>query len=522
MIKLLAAISLAVLAPVASAQDRPEDAAAAFSRTEFEAHRIAGESVIHINEDLTYDQVSVEVTVDEAGTVIDVRPDPDSDRLPASLRNPVRIAAAIAAARQWRFTPFARDGHPVRARSTVSVGFLPAERLPTRHVAFPDAGREDVTITLERTGCFGSCPGYTVTLKGDGSVLFVGQGFVLAEGEHRYSVPVARIDALIAQFRQGDFWSLDDKYEASITDSATYTLSFSAGGQTKTVSDYVGPMVGMPAIVRKLEAAVDEAADTARWIRGDAGTIAALEAEHFDFHSPAAGAMVLDAVEGGPDAVVFGLLDRGAPLDVPARCFGCPGGKTVRGQVLRTAVTKGRLAVFDRLDTGAIFARVDQADLDRLLMAAALARSPHMVQRLLALGANPRATDKEKGSALIQALDDPYDRIAPDADQEAVVRLLIARGAPIEARDEIGWTALQTAYDDDPRLVRLLLAHGARVDAAAKGDQPLLYLTDDEEIALIALQAGADRTLKDSEGHTLPEIARRKRWTRVERLLGTN
>jgi hypothetical protein len=91
---------------------------------------------------------------------------------------------------------------------------------------------------------------------------------------------------------------------------------------------------------------------------------------------------------------------------------------------------------------------------------------------------------------------------------------------PLEAKDGIGWTALQHAYDDDPRLARMLIAAGAKVDAAKTGDdQPLLYLTDEEEIALIAIEAGADLGRKDSDGHTLAEIARRKRWSRVQALL---
>jgi hypothetical protein len=43
----------------------------------------------------------------------------------------------------------------------------------------------------------------------------------------------------------------------------------SVGGRTKTVTDYVGEQVGMPVVITDLENAVDEAAGTERWIKGD-------------------------------------------------------------------------------------------------------------------------------------------------------------------------------------------------------------------------------------------------------------
>lgn len=41
---------------------------------------------------------------------------------------------------------------------------------------------EDVTITLERTVCFGVCPDYVVTVHGDGTVEYEGRNFVAVKG----------------------------------------------------------------------------------------------------------------------------------------------------------------------------------------------------------------------------------------------------------------------------------------------------------------------------------------------------
>ena len=41
-----------------------------------------------------------------------------------------------------------------------------------------DADLKTVTIQLERTGCYGTCPGYSVTIHGDGRVEYNGKSHV--------------------------------------------------------------------------------------------------------------------------------------------------------------------------------------------------------------------------------------------------------------------------------------------------------------------------------------------------------
>lgn len=490
-----------------------------------ERHRISGETRISVDGSRTaiFATVPLEVTVDEEGRVADVRPSEDYERTPSEWRNETWLASAMALVRQWRFRPFTRDGRTVVARGNVSVAVLPAERLPSRHIPFPDVAREQVVISMDRSGCYGSCPAYSVEIHGDGRVELKAQGFTLVEGKYAYAIPVAEVEALIRQFREADFWSLDPSYEAQITDQATTRLTFKAGAVSKTVTDYVGTMVGMPEAVRRLQDAVDRAADTAALVTGNERTIARLEAARFDFRSRAGIVAFLWSIGKAPDSVPLAFLDRGLSFEQLMRVSPWQKSLEPAGKLaLFAAVEAGRVAVFDRLDRTEIFDGLSQEDLDGLLLAAAHSRSQHLVKRMLARGGRPGAIDKERGSALIRALDDHYRKPAPDADQEAIVRLLLRRGVPLEATDGIGWTALQHAYDDDPRFARMLIAAGAKVDAVENDDdQPLLYLTGDEEIALIAIEAGADLGRKDSDGRTLAEIARRKRWLQVQALVAS-
>jgi hypothetical protein len=485
---------------------------------EMERHRLCCETAVPGPERAAF--VELEVTVDESGAVVETRPGRGLGT--TEQRDPQLLALAREAVRPWRFRPFARDGRPAPGRGFVAVQVRPAERSPTRHVAFPDGRSADVVIRLIRRSGIFVTPSYSVTIRGDGRVRFEAERGTLIDGNHDYRIPAERIDALVARFRAADFWSLDPVQRGVSDVEGTWQISFSLGDRSKTVVDHIGPVYGRPRALDGLERAIDEAAETARWTRGDAGSLAAIEAEGFDFRSSAAAAMLVAAMDGAPDAMMHGLMERGAPLDRPPACRDgpyCPPGRTYREQALNQAIRFGRLALFDRLGTDRFFARLDQRTKDRMLMAAAEQRSPHLVRGLLARGASAAATDPELGTALRRALFENWQP-APDADRAAVVDLLLAAGAPIEARDNFGSTALQYSSDTEPGIVRRLIAAGANVDAGRdSGNPPLLYRTDDEDIALIALAAGADRGLRDGERRSLPEIARDKRWQRVDALL---
>jgi ankyrin repeat protein len=90
---------------------------------------------------------------------------------------------------------------------------------------------------------------------------------------------------------------------------------------------------------------------------------------------------------------------------------------------------------------------------------------------------------------------------------------LIAKGAAV---NRPGWTPLHyAAASGDDEIVRLLLAHGARIDAqsppASGKFTPLMMAAREghEDTAVLLLGQGADPRLKNGEGLTAAEIARR-------------
>src|ERR1700677_2461142 len=57
-----------------------------------------------------------------------------------------------------------------------------------------NSGANDVSITLDRTGCLGFCPWYSVTILNDGSVRYEGKAYVHVEGVRRTKIPVSDVN----------------------------------------------------------------------------------------------------------------------------------------------------------------------------------------------------------------------------------------------------------------------------------------------------------------------------------------
>jgi hypothetical protein len=63
------------------------------------------------------------------------------------------------------------------------------------------APADDFSITLERR----PSPWYSVTILGNGSVLYEGQGYVRVTGVREYTIPPSDVHKLLQKLREGDF-----------------------------------------------------------------------------------------------------------------------------------------------------------------------------------------------------------------------------------------------------------------------------------------------------------------------------
>ncbi|HEX5183213.1 MAG TPA: DUF6438 domain-containing protein [Allosphingosinicella sp.] len=475
-----------------------------------------------------FEQLDVLVTVGVDGRVVEAEPADNHWRLDP--------APALAAVRQWRFRPPRFDGKPVIAIGTVPISYGPPERAADASAPFPSAPPADVEIMLARGPCFFGCPAYEVGIKGDGTVRFsTDDGApgtkaggrrpfldhnVLLPGTHVAHVDSAVVARLVEKFRAAHFFGLKPRYVAQVTDQATKSITFRAGKTSKQVVEYAGWAADMPADALALERAVDDAAGTDRWVYGNVETAAELERDGIDPHSQDAADLATDAMLVAPGrdrnaqagAMVAAMLDKGLPLDAMVDGGVTPDGsraglrregKLSLGAVLAyDAATAGDEPLFERLDRLGWTARMGPDRLDAALAAGA-GCSPTIARALVHAGANPHVVGK--GAALAAIRDG--SGACRDADEAHVLdmaRTLIALGVPVDARDDLGWTALMGC--GSPELARLLLAHGADPNALGTDGETAVLATDDDRVALVLLRAGANPRAKDKDG-TLREHA---------------
>jgi hypothetical protein len=137
----------------------------------------------------------------------------------------------------------------------------------------------DTLITLERTECYGECPSYELTVRADGSVVFVGKRFVPKPGKVEGRISLDQVRQLILEFEKVHFFSMQDDYGFPMykssencpqwwTDASWAYVSLTTQGTKKRVEHYQG-CVGKEEVerLRRLEARIDEIVNTKQWIK---------------------------------------------------------------------------------------------------------------------------------------------------------------------------------------------------------------------------------------------------------------
>jgi ankyrin repeat protein len=503
-----------------------------------------------------FNQLRLTLTVSPTGDVIDASAAGDSKTL-------AFWPQVQGEVRQWKFTPFEKRGEAVTAEVEEYITFVPPERLPKTHVAAPAVGpNSKVTITLERSGCFGACPAYSVTVSTDG-IVFDGSGFVAAQGKHTDRVDADDVRRLARKFVAANFYSMDASYRAAVTDMPGYQLSLTIDGHAKDVTDYVGAWVGMPAAISELENDVDSLARTQRWIQGEDGLVQALQAEKFNFRTFQAQVMLKEAASRGTAATVREFLNAGVPLS--PRLAQKPGERYMAAPVQAAGwlnAASSHPAVL-RLFIGAGASQDDQNDKDLALAGAARSGNIDAARALIAYGANPNAglgnliltetiggmaiERRDARSVLMSAAESGNPEMVSEilryhpkletrdgegktavfaagqyrnGDEEGArvkcLRLLAKAGANVNARDNQGNTPLHETFLTD--VEEELLKLGANVNARNKdGETPIFTTFDDDAIPLF-LAHGADLTIRNNKGETVIEAAKTKGPFRQEAL----
>jgi ankyrin repeat protein len=457
-----------------------------------------------------FNQLRITLIVSPIGEVISAETDDDAE----SQKRSSQVKDEIVG---WKFEPFVVDGKPVLAKIEEYIDLIPPERFPKTRVVPPSLRPDSrITIALDRSGCFGSCPSYSVSVSPKG-IVFDGGGYVAAKGKHIASVDPDAVRKLAARFIVADFYSMADGYAAPVTDNPGYTLSIDIDGHKKEVHDYVGQEVGMPAAIKDLEDSVDELAETKRWIKGEASLVQTLQDESYNFKTFDAQVILKEAATRGEIATVQALLEAGVPLQPiaapkPKDAYeGVP--FEYAGWLTAAASHPETLKIFIDADAS----KDDQSDKDLALVGAARSGKVEAVRALIAYGANPNAdlrklvvTEEDGGMALEGYGAGSTLIYAASSGNPETVKEILQYHPSLDARDSEGRTVLFAAGkphgDEDEsqevECVRLLVEAGADVNARDKdGNTPLheIYLTTVEEELL---KLGADVNARNKDGET--------------------
>lgn len=133
-----------------------------------------------------------------------------------------------------------------------------------------DADLKNVTVRLERSRCYGSCPEYSVTIHGDGRLEYEGKSNVKDKGELTGAIEPKEIRTLLSEFARAKFLSIAEDYSdgrcdgSYCTDMSTAVTELSVKGVTHRVRHYYG-CGAAPKALFALEAAIDKAGHSEQW-----------------------------------------------------------------------------------------------------------------------------------------------------------------------------------------------------------------------------------------------------------------
>ena len=431
-----------------------------------------------------------------------------------------------------KFKPFQSDGEAVRAAFRDYVSIVPLEKWAEKRVPFPEIKDwNSLRMGLKRTQCFGSCPAYSVEVRGDGGVEFNGESNILITGHHQGQISRQAVRDLVAAFQHADYFSLNDSYHFLMTDNPTYTTWIVFDGQKKSVVDYVGLRAGLPEVVEDVERSMDEIAGTEKWVKGNDQTGAALIAEKWNFQAGTEenSALFANLVAHGSRELIELFVGHGAPAlgiskqgEGPLISAAAKGNLELVKQLIRNqtrldaplsacalgaAAGSGNLALVEFLiekGADANAAPCSNQDKFTVLMKAVESGKAEVVQEILKYQPDMNAKQFNGDTALGLLSDGPSEK----GDMPKIIGLLVAAGADLNSRNNNDETPIFKACSVGPEVIRTLAKAGADLNVKNRnGQTPLMACFGNKSVQAL-IEAGADLSIRSRWGLTAAQEAR--------------
>jgi hypothetical protein len=127
--------------------------------------------------------------------------------------------------------------------------------------------RDSAVITMQRHGTQdGMSPVYSLTVHGNGSVIYKGIRNVDTIGTQTYQIPKDKARELVNEFIKNYYFALEsntDSLDASSSDAVTTSITMNEN--SKTVIDDHGAYA--PSTLRDLEGKIDEVTNSKQWVK---------------------------------------------------------------------------------------------------------------------------------------------------------------------------------------------------------------------------------------------------------------
>ena len=127
----------------------------------------------------------------------------------------------------------------------------------------------ELVIHFERSGCYGNCPVYKLTIYSDGRIEYEGENFVKQKGKAEGHIASADLATLVMEFDKAGFWTMD-QFTAEgckcgvCTDMPMAITEIKNQQRSHRVEHYYGCRCA-PKTLWDLEQTIDKLAHTEQW-----------------------------------------------------------------------------------------------------------------------------------------------------------------------------------------------------------------------------------------------------------------
>ena len=144
---------------------------------------------------------------------------------------------------------------------------------PRGYLLAPPKDLRTAVIEMSRGPCYGSCPSYTITIHGDGTVEYVG-GRLARQDRQTSNIGTEAFTEILQQLDRSHFSTLEGRAFLWCFDTSSVAITVSVDGRSRRVTSdagCTGAKRGVQARFVQVADAIDKAVGSARWVQCDGG-----------------------------------------------------------------------------------------------------------------------------------------------------------------------------------------------------------------------------------------------------------